>query len=589
MQNETDDVFSPIELRYLPVKNRIVRSATNDYAAESDGSVSTYQIEIIRKLAENEVGLIITGNFCVSVAGRNGRDQHILYGDFDRTALTELVRSAHVSGCRIVAQLGHAGGKAKRADIDVPDPVAPSDTIYIEGEPAAKALSIDEIKRLVGDFATAARTAREASFDGVQLHCAHGYLLSQFLSPQQNLRTDKYGGSPANRFRIVEEIITAIRSLCGAEFPILVKMNGNAPGKAETYFEDVRYFVGRCETLGLTAVEISGFDFLTFDKDKGPYYTDIISALRPMVQIPLIAVGGVRSLKEMKAVLRSGADMVALSRPFICESHLITRLKAGQERAKCISCNKCFSLYKKEKRRCVFQKTMRVRVLLHLEHEGLGLLRNAFLSRGAKIAESNLWKGESLPELESFDFLVVMGGAMNVDEDARFPWLSGEKKLIADAIASDKRVLGICLGAQLIARALGAKVRPMGYKEIGWFPVRAECDGNRFFKSLAKGGELGMAHWHGDTFALPEGCDRLFSSEACPEQGFAVREKTVVALQFHAELDEAMFRSFIEHGGDELTAGGEWVQQAETALHGLKTEGAAARKVLDELVAELFA
>lgn len=232
---------------------------------------------------------------------------------------------------------------------------------------------------------------------------------------------------------------------------------------------------------------------------------------------------------------------------------------------------------------------MRVRALLHLEHEGIGLLRNAFESRGAQIAESNLWKGDPLPGLDSFDFLVLMGGAMNVDEEGRYPWLAPEKELVARSVAAGKRVLGICLGAQLIARALGAPVRPMGCKEIGWFPVRAEIDRHPLFPALGAGDRLAVAHWHGDAFELPAGCDRLFSSPACREQGFALRGGPVVGLQFHAELDPAMLRTFIEHGAGELAEGGDWVQTGAEALRGLEKEGAAARSALEGLVAGLWA
>ncbi len=231
---------------------------------------------------------------------------------------------------------------------------------------------------------------------------------------------------------------------------------------------------------------------------------------------------------------------------------------------------------------------MRVHALLHLEHEGLGRVRASLESRGAEIAESNLWKGDPLTELDDFDFLVVMGGAMNVDEEERYPWLAPEKALIAAAIKAGKRVLGICLGAQLMARALGAEVRPMGYKEIGWFPVKAEAERSRFFPGLAAGAELPVAHWHGDTFALPPLCDRLFSSAACANQGFAVRGKPAVGLQFHLELDAPMLASFIAHGQDELEAGGEWVMEPKTALRGLETEGTRAREALDVLIGALF-
>lgn len=582
-------LFSPIALGNLTLKNRIVRSATNDYAAESDGSVSPYQIDIIRELAESEVGLIITGNFAVAPEGRNGQDQHALYGDIDEDALTDLVRAGKKDGCAIVAQLGHSGGKARRKNIDAPAPVAPSGKEYFPDEAPPEELTIEGIDGIVNAFADAALRAKRAGFDGVQVHCAHGYLLSQFLSPQDNLRSDDYGGPAKNRFRIVEEIVEAIRTRCGPHFPLLIKLNGNMGENPPSYLEDVGYFVGRCESLGLSAVEISGCDFTAFDRDAGPYYSDIVAELRKTAKIPLIQVGGARSLADMAEALAAGADLVALSRPFICESGLIPRLTGGQEKAKCISCNKCFTLYKNQRTRCVFHKKLRVRALLHLEHEGLGLLRNAFLARGAEITETNLWKGDALPSLGDFDILVVMGGAMNVDEEGLYPWLAPEKRLIRQTIDGGKRVLGICLGAQLIARALGAEVKPMGHKEIGWFPVRAETERHRFFPSLRKGESIGMAHWHGDTFALPDGCERLFTSEACPNQGFAVVGKPVVGLQFHAELDIPMLRSFIEHGEDELAAGGRWVQNPKTALAGLAKEGARAREAQETLVGRLMA
>jgi GMP synthase-like glutamine amidotransferase len=161
------------------------------------------------------------------------------------------------------------------------------------------------------------------------------------------------------------------------------------------------------------------------------------------------------------------------------------------------------------------------------------------------------------------------------------------RALVADAIAAGKRVLGICLGAQLMARALGARVSPMGYKEIGWFPVRVEADRHPLFPALRTGQEFPVAHWHGDRFDLPAGCDRIFSSEACREQGFAVRGKPAVGLQFHLELDPAMLRAFQANGGDELAEGGTWVQPAEEALRGLEREGAAARSALVGLVAAM--
>lgn len=231
---------------------------------------------------------------------------------------------------------------------------------------------------------------------------------------------------------------------------------------------------------------------------------------------------------------------------------------------------------------------MRIRALLHLEHEGPGLIGDLLAERHVRVETSNMWRGEPLPHMDDFDFLIIMGGAMNVDEEKSYPWLAGEKTLIADSIKAGKRVLGICLGAQLMARALGVVVKPMGYKEIGWYPIFPEFDAHPLFPVLRRKQALGVAHWHGDSFDLPIECDRLFSSEACREQGFVLRGKPVVGLQFHLELRQRELQSFIDHGGEELSAGGRWVQAPEEMLRLQARESAPAAEVLAALLEGLL-
>jgi GMP synthase-like glutamine amidotransferase len=232
---------------------------------------------------------------------------------------------------------------------------------------------------------------------------------------------------------------------------------------------------------------------------------------------------------------------------------------------------------------------IRARALIHIEHERLGLIRPSLEARGIVPEETRLWAGEELPAPGSFDFLIVMGGAMNVDQDADYPWLAAEKTLIRRSIDAGVAVLGICLGAQLIARALGARVAPMGYKEIGWFPVRPEFTRHPLFPDLHGTETLGVAHWHGDAFELPGDCDRLFSSEACREQGFVLRGHPVVALQFHLELDEAALEKYVAEGSAELAEGGRWVQEGSTMLGFREEGGAKAALVLNGLLGSLIA
>jgi len=159
---------------------------------------------------------------------------------------------------------------------------------------------------------------------------------------------------------------------------------------------------------------------------------------------------------------------------------------------------------------------------------------------------TSLWKGDPLPKADTVDGLIVMGGPMGVYDDALYPWLKTEKTLIREVIDQDKPVLGICLGAQLIAEVLGARVWKNKHKEIGFFPLRGDGD--------VLPAEFTAFHWHGDTFDLPEGARPLASSAATKNQAFLYRER-VLALQFHFETTEVSLMTMYQHGSDEIVPG----------------------------------
>jgi GMP synthase-like glutamine amidotransferase len=174
-------------------------------------------------------------------------------------------------------------------------------------------------------------------------------------------------------------------------------------------------------------------------------------------------------------------------------------------------------------------------------------------SRGHVTSTTHLYVGEALPSLANFDWLVVMGGPMNVYEEDKYPWLAMEKSFIREAIDNDKVMLGVCLGAQLLADALGGKVTRNKYKEIGWHTVssREEAGDSAIFKCLP---ERFMAfHWHGDTFGIPPGAKWTASSEACANQAFEY--KKAVGLQFHLETSEESMERLIDHCSADITAG----------------------------------
>lgn len=207
---------------------------------------------------------------------------------------------------------------------------------------------------------------------------------------------------------------------------------------------------------------------------------------------------------------------------------------------------------------------MNIHYLQHVPFEGLAGIETWAAARGHRLAATRLHAGESFPPPDSFDWLVVMGGPMNIYEEAEFPWLAAEKRFIGSAIETGKVALGVCLGAQLIADVLGGPVTRNVHKEIGWFPVRktAAASRSRVFEALPE--EMEAFHWHGDTFAIPPGALHVARSAACENQAFIYDER-VVGLQLHLETTPESARLLARHGADELVAG-PFIQTAEAML-----------------------
>lgn len=195
---------------------------------------------------------------------------------------------------------------------------------------------------------------------------------------------------------------------------------------------------------------------------------------------------------------------------------------------------------------------MRIHWLQHVPFEGLGSIEDWANERRHSLSATRLWAGDPLPDRGAFETLIIMGGPMNIHDHERYPWLVPEKRFIQDAITTHKRVLGICLGAQLVANVLGAEVKGNRHKEIGWFSIETTDPGDsrhRFRHGLPASAEV--FHWHGDTFSLPPGAIQLARSEACDMQAF-VFEARVLGLQFHLETTSASARALVENCGHEL-------------------------------------
>ncbi len=201
-------------------------------------------------------------------------------------------------------------------------------------------------------------------------------------------------------------------------------------------------------------------------------------------------------------------------------------------------------------------KTLRIHHLQHVAFESLGMLQDWIDAHRFHQSATHLYKQETLPNVDEFDVLIVLGGPMSVHDEQEFPWLKQEKTLIKQAIEHEKYVIGICLGAQLIANVLGARVYPNNEKEIGFFPVQkvdvsAEKQSEKILQLQALLHQQTVFHWHGETFDLPINTKHILQSAACLHQAFLL-DDNVLGLQFHIEMNEAAIRTIIAHCKTEL-------------------------------------
>ena len=208
------------------------------------------------------------------------------------------------------------------------------------------------------------------------------------------------------------------------------------------------------------------------------------------------------------------------------------------------------------------ETSLRVHWLQHADFEDLGCIAPWLVARGHHVTYTRLYAGDTLPDAREFDWLIIMGGPMNIYEYDTHPWLRSEKELIRAAIDAGKRVLGICLGSQLIADVLGGQVTRNAHTEIGWYPVQLSTSGQDS-KLLADFPQtLDVFHWHGDTFAIPPSAQHLATSEACSNQAFSYGER-VIGLQFHPEVTASNVRDWLAH---ESVAASRYVQTLEAML-----------------------
>lgn len=367
----------------VELSNRFVRSATYDSMARETGEVSNRLIERYVRLARGNVGLIISGLMHVQSSGRGYKYQTGIHHDRMIPGLKRLSDAVHQFGGKIAFQMAHCGRQTTKK-MAGRIPLAPSS----QGRDPLNfvkpmAMTEEQIVETVNAFGDAAGRSVEAGADGIQLHGAHGFLISEFLSPFFNVRNDVWGGSAENRFRFLKEVVLKVKSVVPDGFPVLVKLNADDHLSQKGVTPDIAVkYAGWLATLGIDGVEIScgtsNYSFMNmcrgsvptaellkslawwekpigkmmigklegrFELEEG-YNLDSAKLMKTALgKTPLMLVGGMRTVSHMEAVLKNNdADFICMSRPFIREPFLVKKIQEDKmDRVTCVSCNRCLA------------------------------------------------------------------------------------------------------------------------------------------------------------------------------------------------------------------------------------------------------
>ncbi len=381
-------LFDPIDIGSVTLPNRMVKSAMGEGAADTAGRPTPSLLRMYSRWAAGGIGLAITGMACIRQNYTFTGRELGLYSDDLIRPLRELTRIFRPHDGKLFAQICHAPPQLPRDKARVLGAVAPSARFYRTDMLWHRSLRNDELWSLVRDFGAAARRAREAGFDGIQLHAAHGYLLSRMLSPRDNRRRDAWGGSFEGRLRFLREVYGEVRRAVGDDYPVTIKLNAHDALRGGLELSTSLRIARRLERWGIDGIEVSAgvaeAGFGCFPNRGGippqegkawlgrefPFFEPIMPVLDPLlrlvsyslrlrqeayffefakkfasaVSVPVICVGGIRSPQVAVQILStSDVAMVSLARPLVRQPALPRRWRAGSsEAAQCVSCNKCF-------------------------------------------------------------------------------------------------------------------------------------------------------------------------------------------------------------------------------------------------------
>ncbi len=361
------NLFDKTKIKGMELKNRFIRSAMHEGLAGNDGEVNREILDVYEAVAKGGVSTIMTG-FAFTMEGENPTHKMLAaYDDKFIEGFKTLTDTVRKHGANIVLQVASGGSQAKfnyrKRKIYGPSAVEHKFTRITPIE-----MTQEDIKHLVRAFGDAALRAKKAGFNGIQIHAAHGYLLSQYLTPYYNRRNDNYGGSIENRARIIFEVFENMKEKAGDDFPVLIKINCTDFMEEGLTAEDSRFICRKLDEMGVGLIEISGnvgFNEneprlirpgINKDKTRQCYFSQYAKAVAEEVKAPVSVVGGNRDFSMMTEILNdSKIEYFSLARTILCEANLAN--KWGQSQAyepKCISCNQCFSL--KQGNVCIFNR-----------------------------------------------------------------------------------------------------------------------------------------------------------------------------------------------------------------------------------------
>jgi 2,4-dienoyl-CoA reductase-like NADH-dependent reductase (Old Yellow Enzyme family) len=339
-------LFEPAFVGQLTVRNRLMRSATAERVADPvTGAPGARQAEMYRVLAEGEIGLIVTGHAYVERPGKAHPEMASIADDNVIAAWREAIRPAQDAGARVMMQINHCGASC--------DPLVTSNPLSPSGAPTnrlnqPRAASEEEIERVIAAFAQAARRARDAGLDGVQLHGAHGYLINQFMMPSTNLRNDAWGGDAARRQTFLRSVVAAIRTQVGDDYPLWIKLGVASDAEHGLAIAAGAEYAAACAGWGIDAIEISNALGVPEELDlkSDGAYVPLARVVRQAVgpSYALAVVNGFRSPSAAEQVLASGtAQMLSLCRPLIAEPDLAKQWRDGRSTTvACVRCGRCW-------------------------------------------------------------------------------------------------------------------------------------------------------------------------------------------------------------------------------------------------------